>query len=210
MEELHNETNMTEIDILAAVASKQRASDECLEVDWNKTLVELSKPVVTNGGWRSWLWQTCTEFGFYQTCEDEHCPYASSYHRIDIDLEICKVAFNVMDVYENIEASINYYGGLDVNGGSRVLFINGDVDPWSALGLLNSTDRELPAVVVPGASHHAWTHSIRATDSKEIADARETIYSTVTCWLGDQYLTERKRHGGTVGPLRTNSVLSSI
>jgi hypothetical protein len=126
-----------------------------------------------------------------------------------MDLEICKVAFNVTDVYENIEASITYYGGLDVNGGSRVLFINGDVDPWSALGLLNSTDDELPAVVVPGASHHAWTHSKQATDSKEIEDARAMIYSTVIEWLFDERSIERKQKGGMVGSLRTNSFVLS-
>lgn len=136
--------------------------------------------------------------------------YASSYHRVDMDLEICKVAFNVTDVYESIEASINYYGGLDVNGGTRVLFLNGDVDPWSALGLLNSTDDELlPTVVVPGASHHAWTHMKKTTDSKEIEDARAIIYSTVTGWLFGERAIERERNGETVGSLRINSLVSS-
>lgn len=186
MEDMHSGANTTSFDVLAMVASKQRTSDQCLEVDWDKTLVELSKPVVTDDGWRSWLWQTCSEFGFYQTCEDEFCPYATSFHMVDMDLEMCEVAFNVTDVYENVEASIDYFGGLDMNGGSRVLFVNGDVDPWSALGLLNSTDHGLPAITVPGASHHAWTHSIRKTDSKEIEDARKFIYSTVIGWLNDE------------------------
>jgi len=200
----------TELEILALVASKQRKSDECVEVDWNKTLAELSRPIVTDNGWRSWLWQTCTEFGFYQTCEDEDCPFASSYHTVDIDLEICKVAFGVTDVYENIEASINYYGGLDVNGGSRVLFVNGDVDPWSALGLLNSTDAKFPAAVVPGASHHAWTHSKKASDSDEINTVRELIYSTVISWLHDESAaTERARRGG-IGSSLVKPAVSSI
>lgn len=186
---------MTELEVLAQVASKQRNPDDCIEVDWNKTLAELSRPIVADDGWRSWLWQTCTEFGFYQTCEDEDCPYASSFHTVDIDLEICRVAFGVTDVYENIKASINYYGGLDLNSGSRVIFVNGDVDPWSALGLLNSTDAKLPAAVVPGASHHAWTHPRKTSDSDEINTVREFIYSTVIKWLQDDEsaATERAR-----------------
>jgi hypothetical protein len=183
MTEMHEATNSSTLEILVNVAAKQRNSNECMEVDWNTTLVELSKPTVTDGGWRSWLWQTCTEVGFYQTCNDDSCPYAASFHSVDVDLEICRVAFNVTDVYENVQASLDFYGGLDLDGGSRVLFVNGDVDPWSALGVLNSTERSLPAAVVAGASHHAWTHVVRESDAPEINQVRNYIYSVVMNWL---------------------------
>jgi serine protease 16 len=183
MMEMHETTNSTTLEILVDVAAKQRNSNECMEVDWNATLVELSKPTVTDEGWRSWLWQTCTEVGFYQTCNDDSCPYATSYHSVDVDLEICRVAFNVTDVYENVQASLDFYGGLDLDGGSRVLFVNGDVDPWSALGVLNSTECRLPAAVVAGASHHAWTHVVKESDAPEINQVRNYIYSVVMDWL---------------------------
>jgi hypothetical protein len=175
-------TNSSELGILADIATKQRQSNACVQVDWNMTLSELSKPSVTDEGWRSWLWQTCTEMGFYQTC-DETCPYASFYHNVELDLEICRVAFNVTNVYENIESSIDYYGGLDVATASRVLFVNGDVDPWSELGLVDSPKSTLPTAIVRGASHHAWTHVIQETDAPEITSAREYIFSVVMDWL---------------------------
>eukprot|EP00980_Cylindrotheca_fusiformis_P003550 scaffold791_cov115-Cylindrotheca_fusiformis.AAC.8 len=184
MTSMASSTNSSAMDILVDVASKQAPSGACLEVDWNTTLAELSKPTVTEEGWRSWLWQTCTEVGFYQTCEDESCPYAASFHSVDMDLEICSVVFNVTNVHENVQASLDYYGGLDLDGGSRVLFVNGDVDPWSALGVLNSTRCSLPAAIVAGASHHAWTHVVRESDAPEIVQVRKYIYSVVENWLG--------------------------
>lgn len=184
----NNASPKTELDILADVARKQRGGDvteECVEVDWEATLRELTEPVVEGFGMRSWLWQTCTEFGFYQTCVDEDtCPYAASYHLVDMDLEICKVAFGITNVYDNVQATLDHYGGLDIVGGSRVLSVNGNVDPWSELAVQVSPKDSLPATMVQGASHHFWTHPVKSTDEPEIIQVRKYIYSVVMDWLG--------------------------
>jgi serine protease 16 len=190
-------TNMTELDILADVAvNKQRNSDECMTVDWKETMEELAKPVADNYGYRSWLWQTCIEVGFYQTCE-ETCPFASFYHLVDMDLELCEAAYNVTNVYENVQASIDYYGGLDIRDGSRLLSVNGDVDPWSMLGLQESPKYSLPVEMVKGASHHFWTHAVKDTDAPEIVQVREYIYSVVMSWLDVDGLDKPELRGGT-------------
>lgn len=210
--------NATDLDILVAVADKQRYwqkqeqvsdqksmskrrlggsnndvanfqvndDDNCLQVDWAKTLEELSQPVVTDGGWRSWLWQTCTEVGFYQTCQTDDCPFGRYYHLVDMDLQICQAAYNftTQQVYENIAATKDYYGGLDIRSASRVLSVNGNVDPWSTLAIQSSPRYDLPVELVAGASHHFWTHAVRDTDSPEIVQIREYIYSVVMEWMG--------------------------
>lgn len=185
-----NKGNVTALQVLAdhnhaqQQQQQQQGNDEsCTPVDWEDMLNELTKPEVTDEGWRSWLWQTCTEVGFYQTC-DETCPFASFFHLIDMDLEICRVVFNVTNVYDNVQASLDHYGGLDISGGSRVLSVNGNVDPWSVLGLQKSPKYSLPVQLVDGASHHFWTHPVRPTDAVEIVRIREYIYSVVMEWLG--------------------------
>ena len=173
------------LDILVDVAMAQRDGDtECLSIDFQELLIELAKPVVEYGGWRSWLWQTCTEVGFYQTCIHETCPYATHFHTVDQDLAICQAAYNITNVYENVQATRDYYGGLDISSGSRILTVNGNVDPWSVLGLHESPKYSLPVEMVPGASHHFWTHEIKDTDAPEIQHIREYIYMTVMTWLG--------------------------
>ena len=182
------DSQRTELEILADVAVNKQRRDEaestgCMTVDWQETLKELAKPHADSFGTRSWLWQTCTEFGFYQTCQED-CPYASFYHLVDMDLEICKFAYNITNVYENVQSSIDYYGGLDIaSGGSRVLSVNGDVDPWSMLGLTESPKYSLPTAMVKGASHHFWTHPVKDTDSTEVQHVREYIYSVIKDWL---------------------------
>jgi len=188
----NKETNpdKSNLDILVDVAKAQRGDDDdddddggCLSIDFQELLIQLAQPVVEDGGWRSWLWQTCTEVGFYQTCIHETCPFATYFHTVDQDLTICQVAYNITNVYENVQATRDYYGGLDITSGSLVLSVNGDVDPWSVLGLHESPKYSLPVAMVAGASHHFWTHEVLDTDSTEVQQVREYIYLTVISWL---------------------------
>lgn len=179
------DTPKSDLDVLVDIAKKQGGNgDQCRSVDFKEMLKELAKPTVNEGGWRSWLWQTCTEVGFYQTCIHETCPYATHFHTVDQDLAICKAAYNITNVYENVQATRDYYGGLDISAGSRVLSVNGNVDPWSVLGLQESPNYSLPVEMVAGASHHFWTHEVKDTDAPEIHNIRSYIYSVVMDWLG--------------------------
>jgi serine protease 16 len=177
---------------LSSLGSFQQYDDDCINIDYNDMVAFLSSEVVEPSGTRSWIWQTCTEFGFYSTCND-NCPFASHFHSVDLDLEICFRLFNITsdNVYENVQSSIDLYGGkkfLD-SGASNILTVNGNVDPWSVLGLeeSDSTNYLLPVKMVEGASHHFWTHAVKDTDAIEIIKIREYIYSCVMTWLGIEY-----------------------
>lgn len=54
------------VEVLATISKIQRKDDdeECLELDWNATLRYLASSEAQKEGLRSWLWQTCAEFGF--------------------------------------------------------------------------------------------------------------------------------------------------
>eukprot|EP00565_Helicotheca_tamesis_P003372 CAMPEP_0185729156 /NCGR_PEP_ID=MMETSP1171-20130828/4497_1 /TAXON_ID=374046 /ORGANISM="Helicotheca tamensis, Strain CCMP826" /LENGTH=564 /DNA_ID=CAMNT_0028397933 /DNA_START=242 /DNA_END=1936 /DNA_ORIENTATION=+ len=176
------------VESLAFIASQQ-SGGQCTEVDWNGTLQYISSADAQAGGLRSWLWQTCNEFGFYQTCDENSlCPFGRGYHSIGEDLEICEVGFGVhaKDVKANVENSLEYYKGWDMDG-SRILFVNGDVDPWAELSITGDRgSEEHPTVWVKEASHHFWTHMVKETDGEAIADARLVIQGQVMEWLEEE------------------------
>lgn len=183
----HNSTNILEA--LAWVS--QRQFHACIDIDWKSTIQIIADPVQgQNGGLRSWLWQTCTEMGYYQTCElNSGCPFARGFHPLDLDLLICRKAFGVKpwQVANNVQESIDYYGGWKLQA-TRVLSVNGAVDPWSELALQKSANtKDRPVYHVPGASHHFWTHPVKATDRKEIQEAREIIFRTLRQWLDELF-----------------------
>jgi len=99
-------------------------------------------------------------------------------------------------VGRNVEDTLDTYGGWEMEG-TRILSVNGDIDPWSALSLNVKADRDrrngrgsgggrgyygpvaLPTYWSRGASHHFWTHDSRKSDGIGIMQTRETIYSWV-------------------------------
>jgi serine protease 16 len=202
------ETGASPVDALAWIAAKDKElnQDDCTDLDWKALLDYFADPVRgQKDGLRSWLWQTCTEFGFYQTCEDNStCPFGRGYHPIEQDLEMCEYAFGVdpAQVKANIQETLDYYGGLHL-AGSRILSVNGDVDPWSELAKKTTNDPDLPVLTVIGASHHFWTHAVKPTDGSTIEFAREIIYQTVMDWLDetgdddDDYITPPTRQPDT-------------
>ena len=83
------------MNILSDIRFSQRNANDndCDDIEWNDQLKFLSSTKAKKGGTRSWLWQTCNEFGFYQTChEDSDCPFARGFHGLNQDYEICQVA----------------------------------------------------------------------------------------------------------------------
>ena len=169
---------------------QQHPSLSCKDISWAKAISFLSSTDSKVEGIRSWLWQTCTEFGFYQTCYEKSCPFGNGYHTLDMDFEICKEAFGIEEewVRQNVADTLNYYGGWDLKG-SRILSVNGDIDPWSALSIneAGKESHDLPTYWSEGASHHFWTHEILDTDDQKIVETRHFIYK----WVKGILLSEK-------------------
>ena len=181
--------SLSAAEILARLSIEMEGEGQCKDISWEGMIDFLSSEKAQAGGTRSWLWQTCTEVGFYQTCTvNSTCPFARGLHVLDDDLEICQRAFGIDPemVRGNVEDTLNEYGGWDI-ASSRILSVNGDIDPWSAKSYSNSgrTDIELPSYWSIGASHHYWTHEVKGSDGFGIMRTREIIYDWVMNVLED-------------------------
>ncbi|XP_070806093.1 thymus-specific serine protease [Pituophis catenifer annectens] len=132
---------------------------------------------------RQWYFQTCTEFGYYQTCEDPDCPF-SPRMSLASQLDICTQVFNIS--YRNISEGVSFtndYYGADHPRASRVLFVNGDIDPWYPLSVLKDESPSEPAILINGTSHCANMYSPGFEDPLSLIRARQQITSWVGKWL---------------------------
>lgn len=169
------------IDRLAALSEAQ-SGGACTPVSYDAMIKGISNPENPE---RSWIYQTCTEWGFYQTCEvGSSCPYTQGLHTLDIDYDICQQAFSVNSstVDEQIQFANAQYGGSNIQA-TRIMYPNGQIDPWHALGVLTAPNAQEPTLMVEGASHHFWTHPSLPTDSEFVVQARQTIWDQVDAWL---------------------------
>ena len=137
---------------------------------------------------RSWYYQTCTEWGYYMTCPvGSKCPYVQGLHKLTSDYEMCSRAFGIdqTTVDESIAFANDMYGGVDIQG-TRIMYPNGEIDPWHANGVLVPPNDQSRVLNVLGASHHVWTHAAEDTDTEEVVAAKHAIWDQVTAWLKEE------------------------
>ncbi len=159
---------------------RNEQGNECRDIDWESYMDYLATTDVSNGG-RVWMYQTCAEFGFYQTCTKEgDCPFTHGVNEIPHHLDMCARLFNISEsqIDANVLDSNLEWGGLTPRT-PRIMYINGEVDPWRANSIQTQLSELQPLIEVKGASHHFWTHVPKASDSAAVNATREAIYSWV-------------------------------
>ena len=178
--------NTSPVDLLVKVFDLQNPSIASSSIRGNgKTLEKEMVNATTNDLPDFWGWQTCNEMGFYQTCDvGSDCMYVQGLDVLSDVMSFCMSEFNIEAsvVAENVNFTDVYYGSIDPVG-TRVLWPNGEVDPWSTLSVLKAPCAEQPVLYVKGASHHFWTHPTLPTDQPTVEAARLAIRKQVSSWL---------------------------
>jgi Serine carboxypeptidase S28 len=114
--------------------------------------------------WRSWPYQYCTQWGYFQTGSGvpaDQLPLVSRTLDIEYFSLICRLAFNI-SIAPDVGA-INKYGGYGLSY-PRLAFIDGEQDPWRPAtphaspfvdGVENRTSTvQEPFILIAGAVHH--------------------------------------------------------
>jgi serine protease 16 len=137
-------------------------------------------------GIRQWIWQTCNEFGYYQTCGTDR-PVAECLFQVPIALspflDICRAVYGVfpIQVEQNVNDTLAYYGGR--NGAaatSGVFFMDGTIDPWHALAVLETSTPGSGAQLIVGTAHCRDLQTPGPNDPQSLKDARQKL----DVWLG--------------------------
>eukprot|EP00466_Bigelowiella_natans_P015119 jgi/Bigna1/46144/estExt_Genewise1.C_20198 len=129
----------------------------CMPSSFEKSVAPLQDAQFSQAGcdlscssMRQWIYQSCHEFGYFQTTTgDKMNPFAAfdTVTAENAGAAICKAAYN-------LSASVDYAGpaanaeGLVANTayGARnlaahnITAVNGNMDPWHSLGIVNASD----------------------------------------------------------------------
>ena len=133
----------------------QLSNVNCLDVSYKNMISFLANTSQTSDGVdaRSWTYQTCTQFGYFQTTDNDNQPFGDlvpvSYYT-----QICKDAFGIdqSTIQPNIDETNILYGGNNIppTGPTNILFVNGNIDPWHSLGVTQDISATLNAVFIDG------------------------------------------------------------
>ncbi|CAM1505822.1 Fc.00g114590.m01.CDS01 [Cosmosporella sp. VM-42] len=150
---------------------------------------------IPQGLLRSWTYQTCTQWGFFQTgsgVPKNQLPLISRLIDLEYNTIYCREAFNITTL-PNVE-SINKLGGVNFSY-PRVAIIDGAADPWRAATphRIGAPDRksttEEPFILIEHGVHH-WdengldaNHTSPDLPPKAVKQAQQEEIRFVKAWL---------------------------
>ncbi|KAF4669238.1 hypothetical protein FOL47_002627 [Perkinsus chesapeaki] len=143
---------------------------------------------------RSWDWQTCTELvehiSTYGPSSDMFPPRKFA---VDGWLNAhCKESFGD-EVFRNFsdtsrEHRLNDLWGFDeaslAQTTSRVLFVNGGMDGWTAGAVTRNLSDSILSLTIPSGAHHSEMAAPSANDTEDMVAARDRIEEILGSWLG--------------------------
>jgi len=100
---------------------------------------------------RSWMWQYCSEYGFYQRGDGANTKnIETTFLSLDLFQKQCNQAFgNGLPTQPQVD-HINKYGGWNMQP-SNIMWTNGEFDPWRTMGV---------ASIEQNSPHRKTTQSI--------------------------------------------------
>jgi serine protease 16 len=134
------------LDGLAAAARypTRYDSNDCIWSEYDGSYLA-NTTVDTKSSGRQWWWLMCNELGWfngYDTSGTDHPFVALTSVTLETWLKTCRDAYGLPDSYSgaNTNWTNTYYGSRDLQV-ENIVLPNGNMDPWHAFGLMNSSDR---------------------------------------------------------------------
>ncbi|XP_043528385.1 putative serine protease K12H4.7 [Frieseomelitta varia] len=187
---LTNETLGIAVDRLAVLSTKilNASGEKCLDYTYSKMIHKLRNVTWASEeaeGGRQWTYQTCTEFGFFQTSTARPNLFSETFPA-DFFVQQCVDIFGPRYNIHLLNSAINrtniLYGGLDLKV-TNVVFVHGSTDPWHVLGITKSPNRQMPAIYINGTAHCANMYPPSKNDPPELKAARVAIERLIYQWL---------------------------
>ncbi|KAK3589950.1 hypothetical protein CHS0354_034972 [Potamilus streckersoni] len=165
-------------------------SKKCHDYKYEKLIADLKCTKWTDAvaeGVRQWLFQSCTEFGWYPSSDwYDHQPFGDFFTMgFNYSCDQCASVFgrDYFCVADTGAQETNlYYGGYDMQL-TKAVFPSGTNDPWHALAFNNTKLEDVIPIFIQGTAHCADMYSPTPHDPPQLKSAREKISSLIGQWI---------------------------
>ena len=156
----------------------------CDDASYDQTIEYLSNTsLAAADGARQWTYQTCNQFGYYQTTDSISQPFHSwNLLGLNFYYNMCKEIFDGWSYDPQQNWTNTVYGATNI-AATNIIFPTGSIDPWHVLGVVDTTVLSQPTEVpllIEGTSHCADLRWPSETDPQSMKDARVQISSFVS------------------------------
>ncbi|XP_058979210.1 putative serine protease K12H4.7 isoform X1 [Musca domestica] len=155
----------------------------CTDMSYKTYVGLIIDSAFSNNIMRQWIYQTCNEFGWYQTSTSTNQPFGSKYPLVFFTT-MCADAYGQEFTNEFIQQQLDntnaMFGGLNPEV-ENVYMSHGQVDPWRAMGIQD----ENQATIIPYHAHCKDLGSISDNDTPELRASKEKVAQLVREWLSE-------------------------
>jgi len=132
---------------------------------------------------KAWDYQMCTDIVYEMATTNTSDMFPPMSWTLQDLRKYCQAHYGV-------EPSLDFnrlaLGGADLRGvASRIIFSNGELDPWLPGGFLKDQGPELPALIVAGGAHHLDLRLANSADPDGVLRVREAEKKYIATWLRD-------------------------
>ncbi|VIO93101.1 Uncharacterized protein BM_BM17476 [Brugia malayi] len=171
--------------------------EECFDPSYESYLEDLSDiSFVDNefASYRSWLWLSCTELGFFITTNNGKSIFGSSVsldYFIDRCMDVFDVQYDAERVRDGVRNTLRTFGGYDNYKGSNTIFVTGSYDPWKSACCLNCTDvtRNVYSFIIEGGSHCIDSCSVDFFNLPALDDYRIFLDEKIEMFIAESSTT---------------------
>jgi serine protease 16 len=140
---------------------------------------------MATNSYRQWIYQSCNEFGYWQTAPTQSLSIRSKYLTVDwFEGYMCSPSFfgSKVGPPKHFSFSSKLFDQLP----ERIIWTNGDLDPWSKLsvGTANSVSSLTPVYLIKGGSHVTDLGMPLLNDSFSLKTTRLDILKQLLYWAG--------------------------
>lgn len=167
------------------------STSACLDVSYQGMIANLTNSSLASSsaeGGRQWFYQTCTEFGYFQSSDSPAQIFGDGFPG-PFWTKQCAEVFNSADVnmsdlsrFPNPTWTNGFYGGQKVTS-SNIIFPNGELDPWKALSVQGNVSSSEILLLIKNTSHCAAMYRSSPQDDPALKDARIQIRNQIALWL---------------------------
>jgi len=162
------------------------SGEKCLDHTYKSMLSDLQdiRWEKADGG-RQWTYQTCTEFGWFQSSESPNLPIGDLIPVRFFEYmcsDIFGPKFDLELINKGVEDTNTYYGGLDIEV-SNTVFVHGSGDPWHRMGITETNKSGMEAIFIEGTAHCANMYPPSPQDPAPLKNARKRIGELISKWV---------------------------
>uniref|UniRef100_A0A915DD02 Uncharacterized protein n=1 Tax=Ditylenchus dipsaci TaxID=166011 RepID=A0A915DD02_9BILA len=127
---------------------------KCFDISYKNALNKMKN---VQNSIKPWMYQTCNEFGFYQTTHTTGGMFDNVPLPLRFNTDLCSDVFGKEFDAESLKKSIQktnqFYGGSQNFNSSNTIFINGSEDPWHPLSVYDTPNDSVESILILGTSH---------------------------------------------------------